>query len=512
MERRFLSQKGSRVRRGVKEKQVSIADKLVEVSKHTNVVNTSLESFQAISKVHGIHSPTSFEENMNDAESIRAISERFANTAYGFFLEKRVAYPVFANYVRNTWGKYGLVKSVLNSSTRIFFFRFSSMEGLDAMLENGPCYARALIEIQADVELKDNIVVAMPKPVGERFYTCNVRVDTSGNKKNDAEPTKEVSKSNSFDVLNSVENDVDLGTNCRTSNLISKKANSSGSSFWNVDPSSTSTTLIVEKFNKMKRLIIDGMATLVDDEGKLLTMVDSSGDHDSEDEVASVDNDVANFLDIPDKIQDIFDNLDIKVRGQNAFTRHLKNYIKSTVNTSGNNKKCVKPTKKVSNSNRFIVFNSVENDGELGTNRGTSNLASNEANSSGSSLWNVETSSTSTTSVVDKIGKLEKLIFDEKVTLVDDDGIPLKNVDYPGDLDSEDEVESLDNDMTLSMASERVEFGTKSLLKQWWDSYENGDYNEDPYNDDIYEGQDILEKIQDICNNLDIRVRGRKKK
>nr|GEU57519.1 zinc knuckle CX2CX4HX4C [Tanacetum cinerariifolium] len=178
MERRFLSQKGSGVGRGLKEKQVSIADKSVEVIKHTNVVNTSLESFQAISKVHGIHSSTSNEENMNDAESIRAISERFANTAYGFVLEKRMAYPVFANYVRNTWGKYGLVKSVINSSTEILSFQFSSMEGLDAMLENGPCYARALIEIQADIELKDNIVVAMPKPVGEQFYTCNVRVDT----------------------------------------------------------------------------------------------------------------------------------------------------------------------------------------------------------------------------------------------------------------------------------------------------------------------------------------------
>ncbi|GKD00682.1 beta-caryophyllene synthase [Tanacetum coccineum] len=45
-------------------------------------------------------------------ESIRAISERFANTAYGFFLGKLVAYPVVANY-------------------------FSSMDGLNAMLENG---------------------------------------------------------------------------------------------------------------------------------------------------------------------------------------------------------------------------------------------------------------------------------------------------------------------------------------------------------------------------------------
>ncbi|GKE23223.1 hypothetical protein Tco_1434735 [Tanacetum coccineum] len=35
-------------------------------------------------------------------DSIRDISERFANTAYGFFLGKKVAYLVVANYVRNT--------------------------------------------------------------------------------------------------------------------------------------------------------------------------------------------------------------------------------------------------------------------------------------------------------------------------------------------------------------------------------------------------------------------------
>ncbi|GJZ05899.1 hypothetical protein Tco_0539692 [Tanacetum coccineum] len=100
---------------------------------------------------------------------------------------------------------------------------------------------------------------------------------------------------------------------------------------------------------------------------------------------------------------------------------------------------------------------------------GTLNLASNKANSSGSSFLNVETSSTSTTSIVDNIRKLEKLIIDGKFTLVDDDGKPLKKVDYLGDHDSEDEVESVDNDMTRSMALERVSFGAKSLLEQWSD-------------------------------------------
>ncbi|GKC88802.1 hypothetical protein Tco_1149451 [Tanacetum coccineum] len=140
-------------------------------------------------------------------------------------------------------------------------------------------YARALIEVQSDVELKDNIVVAMPKLIGKGFYMCNVHVEyewkpprymcckvskmnnvTSGNKKKDVKPTIEW-----ILVLD-------------------------------VHSSSTSTTPIIEKIDKMERLIIDGTANLVDDEGKPLTRLDSSGDHDSKDEVASVDNDIANFL------------------------------------------------------------------------------------------------------------------------------------------------------------------------------------------------------------------------
>nr|GEX41660.1 hypothetical protein [Tanacetum cinerariifolium] len=352
IKRGFLSQKGSGVGRGVKEKQVSIADKSIEVSKHANVVNTGLDSFLTISEVHGIHFPACNEENMNDVgsrvgptpagntpgmssyanvtgglsrkdmnfrtlstlrgneadmvvlvESVRAISERFANTAYGFFLEKRVSYLVVANYVRNTWGKYGLVKSMLNSSTGIFSFQFSSMKGLDSMLEIGwfesiatnigtplmldsytpdmcnqswgrSSYARALIEVQANVELKDNILVVMLELVGEGFYTCNVRVEY-------------VWKPSILIVL----------------------------------------PLLLKKNDKIKRLIIDGTATLVDDKGKPLTKVNSLGDHDSEDEVASesyedgeydydpYDDDMYEGQDIPNMIQDICDNLDIKVRG-----------------------------------------------------------------------------------------------------------------------------------------------------------------------------------------------------
>ncbi|GJS07945.1 hypothetical protein Tco_0364741 [Tanacetum coccineum] len=173
--------------------------------------------------------------------------------------------------------------------------------------------------------------------------------------------------------------------------------------------------------------------------------------------------------------------------------------------------KNVKPTKEVSKSNPFDVLNSVENDVDLGTNRGASNLASQEANSSGSSFWNVSSSSPITTPIVEKIDKIERLIIDGKVTFVNDEGKTLENVYYSRDYDSEDEVASVDNEIA-SFFAKKDGYGTNSLLEQWEETYKNADYDYNPYDDDMYEGQEVPEKFQSICDNLDIKVRGRKKK
>ncbi|GKE64158.1 hypothetical protein Tco_1518319 [Tanacetum coccineum] len=118
------------------------------------------------------------------------------------------------------------------------------------------------------------------------------------------------------------------------------------------------------------------------------------------------------------------------------------------------------------------------------------NEVNNGANSSGSSFMNVKNSSTSNTPIIDKIRKFEDLLIDGQSILVDEAGIPLKKVECPGDYDSKDKVALVDNDMDRSLASEKI----------------------DPYDDDMYEGHDLSQEIQAICDNLDIRVRGRKKK
>nr|GEU89713.1 hypothetical protein [Tanacetum cinerariifolium] len=334
IEQGSLSQKGSGVGMGVKEKQVSSADKLGEGSKHVDqamgtdsttstpiVVTTGLGSYPTLSEVHG-HSPTSANEGDtnvagtpagNTHRSIRTISERFANTTYGFFLGKRVAYPVVANYnpdvnlfkkdVINVLVWVKLPSVPVTAFSKDGLSAIATKLGTSLMLDSyisdmciqswgRSSYARALIEVWANVELKDHIVVAMPKLVGEGFYTYKFR-----NMKKPSQANRGVS----------------VG--------------------------------------------LKGMLLLWTMRVNLWQMFDSSGDHDSDDEVASVDNDMANFL-----------------------------------------------------------------------------------------------------------------------------------------------------------ASKKVGYDTNSLLEQWKKSYGNDDYDFDPFDDYMYESQDILDKIQAICDNLNIKVRGRKKK
>ncbi|GKF01519.1 hypothetical protein Tco_0028442 [Tanacetum coccineum] len=68
-----------------------------------------------------------------------------------------------------------------------------------------------------------------------RSVTRKPNASSNGNKKKGVEPTSKVSNSNPFDVLNSVDNDVEFGTKGGNTNLVNNEATSSGSSFMNID-------------------------------------------------------------------------------------------------------------------------------------------------------------------------------------------------------------------------------------------------------------------------------------
>ncbi|GKE74939.1 hypothetical protein Tco_1536980 [Tanacetum coccineum] len=118
--------------------------------------------------------------------------------------------------------------------------------------------------------------------------------NSSGNKKNSVEPTIEVSNSNPFNVLNSIYNDVEFGTNEGTTNLVNNEATSSGSSFMNIDNDGqfASNTPIGEKIDKIERQIGEGKLRLLDNDGNPLV---PTGIMESDSEVKVVFDEIANL-------------------------------------------------------------------------------------------------------------------------------------------------------------------------------------------------------------------------
>nr|GFB64639.1 hypothetical protein [Tanacetum cinerariifolium] len=196
-------------------------------------------------------------------------------------------------------------------------------------LHDGPVTAfneDGLSAIATKLELKDNIVVAMlklqrrvithktvkkpsqasrgvsvgPKMVFKsqkeyRHVTKKSNTSSSGNKKKGVEPTIEVSNSNPFDALNSVDNDVEFGTNGGAGNLGNNEATPSGSSFINIDNDVefASNTPIGEKIDKIERQISEGKLRLLDNDGNMLV---PTGIVESDSEVEVVYAETANLM------------------------------------------------------------------------------------------------------------------------------------------------------------------------------------------------------------------------
>nr|GEW69794.1 transcription factor bHLH68-like isoform X2 [Tanacetum cinerariifolium] len=249
----------------------SVVDMTVEMGKQTSNAPSKCSYAHITSKPSGkkVNVRTLFtpEGNRIDVvvlvDSIWAISKRFANTAYGFFFGKKVAHPVVANYVRNTWGKYDLVRLMFSSST--------SKDGVSAIstklgtpicacnLGKPPRCSSCKVFGHVHEECTKN-TGAGEKKTEYRPVTKKPNTSSSGNKKKGMEPTIKVSNSNPFDILNLVDNDGEFGTNWGTNNLVNNEATSIGSSFMNIDNDGDSTG-IMESDSEVE-LVFDETANL----------------------------------------------------------------------------------------------------------------------------------------------------------------------------------------------------------------------------------------------------------
>ncbi|GKC47251.1 zinc knuckle CX2CX4HX4C containing protein [Tanacetum coccineum] len=104
-----------------------------------NVNNKLAQKMVKISELHNSESVEGV-ALVIPLEAVEKVGTNFANTLYGYFIGKRLAYHLVENYVKNTWAKFGLKRVKLQNG--FFFFQFSSREGMEQVLESGPWLIR----------------------------------------------------------------------------------------------------------------------------------------------------------------------------------------------------------------------------------------------------------------------------------------------------------------------------------------------------------------------------------
>ncbi|GJW88944.1 putative reverse transcriptase domain, reverse transcriptase zinc-binding domain protein [Tanacetum coccineum] len=140
-------------------------------------------------------------------DAIDKVKNKYENSLVGYFIGKSLAFPIVQNYVNNTWGKFGLQKLMRNDDG-IFLFKFADKRGMEQVLvcikvplvaysEDGlsliatqigkplmldaftstMCveawgrisFARALVEISSDTDLKKEVIMAVPNEDGTSY-------------------------------------------------------------------------------------------------------------------------------------------------------------------------------------------------------------------------------------------------------------------------------------------------------------------------------------------------------
>ncbi|GJU44622.1 putative reverse transcriptase domain-containing protein [Tanacetum coccineum] len=146
-------------------------------------------------------------------------------------------------------------------------------------------YARAIIELRVYMELKDTIMVVIPKLVGDEFYMCTIRVELTRcvpvGPNVSCKSTKQIYK---------------LVYNKNGASISGKKKQAEVSRQEGVASSTISTTPIAERIDKFERQLIEGKLLLVDNDEKPLPKVVSMVNSDSDSEVEEVFDEHATFM------------------------------------------------------------------------------------------------------------------------------------------------------------------------------------------------------------------------
>ncbi|GJS81519.1 hypothetical protein Tco_0748060 [Tanacetum coccineum] len=131
-----------------------------------NILNRNSNPNKKIVKLQELRNP----ERVEGAavaipmEAVEEVSSRFSNTLYGYFIGKRLAFPLVENYVKNTWAKFGLKRTQLHED--FFMFQFNTKEGMESVMESGPWLVRGVPLIlniwNQNSDLKKDVIKSAP--------------------------------------------------------------------------------------------------------------------------------------------------------------------------------------------------------------------------------------------------------------------------------------------------------------------------------------------------------------
>ncbi|GKD17424.1 hypothetical protein Tco_1206582, partial [Tanacetum coccineum] len=244
----------------------------------------------------------------------------------------------------------------------------------------------------------------LTKQVYQGVFKKN-RASLSGKKKQTGLTREEVSNSNPFDVLITVENDNELRTNGGNSNLVEKGANNdvvcSTHATSPVAFGGPTITPLVEWINDLERQMLDGMPStsmreqvedsnsdiedLVDETTRYLASTNQAGGggwafgHVLNECPKKIDSDVLKKMKTPRQVvKGVHGGLKMMFKLTKQVYQGV--FKKNRASLSGKKKQTGLTREEVSNSNPFDALITVENDNELRTNGGNSNLVEKGAN------------------------------------------------------------------------------------------------------------------------------------
>ncbi|GKD28141.1 hypothetical protein Tco_1234355 [Tanacetum coccineum] len=159
-----------------------LVSKSTKSTSYASVAGRSAKDQPKVSSnfLHLVNGPIFDDVNVSILRKVvEKVSTHFEYTLYGYFIGKRMAFLVVEYYARKNWVKHGLKRIMMNNKG-LFFFKFNSQAGLEAILEGvlgRSSFTRCSIEVNSEVDLMDVVTISIPSLTGDDFTKETIYVE-----------------------------------------------------------------------------------------------------------------------------------------------------------------------------------------------------------------------------------------------------------------------------------------------------------------------------------------------